>query len=224
MANPPKKMQNVSKGARKKRPYKKKNYKSVIPTAPANHTLVKLRYTENILMTSTVGAVQSYIYRINDLYDPNYSGTGHQAYFRDQLFAMYQYGRVLWASIKITVITDTATTPCYVVLGPAQSGSADTDMATASERKGSKEAYVNANQVATLKVGSSVDYYFGQKKGAALADTAYVQNATSSLSTGDLMWYQILVRSMNGTTQNFYVKVDIEQITRFESPLQQSGS
>lgn len=208
------------KEGKKKRMYKR----SIIPTAPANHTLVKLRYSENILMTSTAGAVQSYIYRINDLYDPNYSGTGHQAYFRDQLFAMYQYGRVLWASIKITVITDGATTPCYIVLGPAQSGSADTDMATASERKGSKEAYINANQVGTLKVASSVDYYFGQKKGAALADTAYVQNASSSLNTGDLMWYQILVRSMNGSTQNFYVKVDIEQITRFESPLQQSGS
>lgn len=221
-------MGEPKKDNKKKTPEKgKKNRmykKSIIPTAPPNHTMVKLRYSENILMTSVAGSVASYIYRINDLYDPNYSGTGHQPYFRDQLFAMYQYARVLWASIKITVITDAATTPCYIVLGPAQSGAADSDPNTASERKGSKEAYINSNQVARLKTGSSCDYYFGQVKGSTLQDTAYVQNSGTSLSTGDLMWYQILCRSMNGVNQNFYVKVDIEQIARFESPLQQSGS
>lgn len=201
-----------------------KNYNKVIPTAPSNHNLVKLRYTENIVLTSLLGAVASYVYRINDLHDPNYTGTGHQSYFRDQMFSMYQFARVLWASIKVSLITDTAQVPMYVVLGPNQSGTADSDMQTGSERKGSKECYLNGQLVKTIKCSSSCDYYFGQKKGSTLIDSAYLQLSTSSLGSGDTMWYQILAKSLNSTTQNVYVKVDIEQIARFETPLQQISS
>jgi hypothetical protein len=221
MGNPPKKMQNV---ALKKRPFKKKQYKSTIPTAPSNNTTLKMRYTDNIKLTSTLGSLASYIWRINDLYDPNFTGTGHQPYFRDQMFGLYQYAKVLWASIKISVITDTAQVPVHIILSPIQSGSADSDFNTASERKGSKEVYTNGQSMKTLYVQSTCDYYFGQKKGSTLTDTNYLQSSTSSLTANNVMWYEILYRAIPLTTQDIYIKVDIDMITRFEQPLQQSGS
>lgn len=186
--------------------------------------MVKLRYTENISLTSTSGSLAGTVWRINDLYDPNSTGAGHQSYFRDQMFALYLIGRVLWASIKITIISSAAQTPIIVTLGPNQSGGYDADTQVASERKGSKECYINGQQIKTLKCHSSSDYYFGQKKGVTLIDTSYAQLSSASVGTLNTMWYQILMKSLDTSTVTVYFKVDIEQITRFEEPQQQTSS
>lgn len=222
MGNPPKSESKKKQYNSKKKMVKPK--RSIIPTAPPNHTVVKLRYSENITLLSLLGANVSAIYRINDLYDPNFSGTGHQSYFRDQMFGLYSYGRVLWASIQITVISPVAQQMYQVVLAPVQSGSADSDISTASERKGSKEAYMNGQQIVKLKSSSSSDYYFGQAKGATLTQASMAQPAGASLVSSNSMWYEILMKTLNNATADLYIKVDIEQITRFEEPIQQTGS
>jgi len=225
MGNPPKSMQTAAYGSRKKAPYKKKQYKrSIIPSAPANNYMVKLNYTENIRLDTLLGSIGSYVYRINDLFDPNFSGTGHQPYFRDQMYALYNYGKVLSASIKCNILTNSNMAPCYVVLTPLQSGVFDTNLETAAERKGSKETYLNGNHVKTLTCSSTVDYYFGQAKGTTLHDTTYLQNSTTALSVGNRMNYGIGFSSLDASTMSIYVKVDIQQIVRFEQPVQQSGS
>lgn len=223
----PKSNRPKSKLGRSNKTKSKRNYRplrSIIPTAPANHTTVKLRYSDNINIVSLLGGYGSAIFRINDLYDPNYSGTGHQAYFRDQMFGLYSYGRVLWASIKITIISPVAQQMYQVVLAPIQSGSADTNITTAAERKGSQECYLNGQMTKTLKCSSSSDYYFGQKKGATLTQTSMAQPAGSSLPASNSMWYEIIMQTLNNVTADLYIKVDIEQITRFEEPIQQAGS
>jgi len=45
----------------------------------------KLTYGENISLTSTTGALATYQFAMNDLYDPNFTGTGHQPRFFDTL-------------------------------------------------------------------------------------------------------------------------------------------
>jgi hypothetical protein len=45
----------------------------------------RLRYSDSFQLTSTSGAVASYVYRANDLYDPDVTGTGHQPMGFDQL-------------------------------------------------------------------------------------------------------------------------------------------
>jgi len=226
MANPPAKKTYRKKIYRKKK-YIRKPRKLNIPTAPATHTIVKLRYTDNITFSSLLGSIGSKVYRINDLYDPDYTGTGHQSYFRDQLFTMYQYGRVLWASIKITAVSYSATQPYEIILAPIQSptGTADTNMNTASERKGSRSCYLNGNQaVKTLRCSSSCDNYFGQKRGATIVQASMAQLSTASLALYNSMWYEIIFNTLDNASAGLYFKVDIEQITRFEQPLQQSGS
>lgn len=210
----------------KKKTYRKKTFrKAVIPTAPANHSVVKLKYTENISMSSTLGGVNFALWRINDLYDPSYSTIGHQAYFRDQMFALYSNARVLWASIKITIIC-TNSSPFHVCLGPIQSGTPDTDIQTASERKGSKELYITNQVVKSMKCQSSSDYYFGMSKKATLYDPELRQISGSSIGTAvnKSMWYQIIMKTIDNTSNGLYFKVDVDQIVRFEEPIQQVGS
>lgn len=63
---------------------------------------VSLRYVTNIEMDASAGATTSYAFRANDCYDPDYSGTGNQPYYFDQLMAMYNKFTVLGSKITIT--------------------------------------------------------------------------------------------------------------------------
>jgi len=216
-------MQNKTKARRSR----KQAVPRILNEPPDNQTC-RLRYVQNILLTPTALApLQANVFRTNDLYDPDFSGTGHQSYFRDQMFTLYQYARVLSISIKCTCVTDSASVPLMLVLSPLQniSGTADTVITTASERKGAKSAYITGSSgVKVLSASIGCDKFFGQPSRATLTDTAYLQAVGSALAGSYSMWYEIVAYGLSASSQNVYVKVEIEQVARFEQPLQQVGS
>ncbi len=71
----------------------------------------RLRYFERITLstTSSVNTASVYSFRLNSLYDPNYTGTGHQPYQFDQLTTIYNNYRVERADFKVVFIPDFAT-------------------------------------------------------------------------------------------------------------------
>lgn len=76
----------------------------VVPgTSPFPNILVnRLVYTDSVLLTWTsLGGIGTKTYRLNSLYDPDYSIGGQQPYMFDQLAAVY--GRYLVKGAKITV-------------------------------------------------------------------------------------------------------------------------
>jgi hypothetical protein len=65
-----------------------------------------LRYVDNVTLTSTVGGQAYYQFRVNSLFDPDLSGTGHQPRGYDQLCSStgpYQTYRVHGVSARIIV-------------------------------------------------------------------------------------------------------------------------
>ena len=54
-----------------------------------------MRYVEEFSLNPGTGAVASYIFRANGLYDPNYTGSGHQPYGFDQWMTYYNQFTVL---------------------------------------------------------------------------------------------------------------------------------
>lgn len=78
--------------------------------------MVKLRYVTNIELDAAAGATTSYGFRSNDLYDPDYSGTGAQPYYFDQLMQMYNKFTVVGSKIKVTPFGAT-TTGHYTIVG-----------------------------------------------------------------------------------------------------------
>jgi len=50
-----------------------------------------LRYHTNVSVAITAGAVNNYIFRANDLFDPDLSGTGHQPMGFDQMMVFYNH-------------------------------------------------------------------------------------------------------------------------------------
>jgi len=67
---------------------------------PAQH-MVQMRYCETINLTSTVGALASYEWSANDLFDPNITGAGHQPYGFDQWCVFYNKFTVMRSQVKV---------------------------------------------------------------------------------------------------------------------------
>lgn len=60
----------------------------------------RLRYCEVITLTSASNGVGKYCFRMNSIFDPDQTGTGHQPYYYDQLSALY--GRYVVLGSKLT--------------------------------------------------------------------------------------------------------------------------
>lgn len=104
----------------KKRTYRKKRFSQSkrITTAAYIHKplsanglpnvlTTKLKYTSAFtLTTSAVGALSTYHWHLNSLFDPDSTGVGHQPYLYDQLKALYTNYLVIgtYCAIKLTPI------------------------------------------------------------------------------------------------------------------------
>jgi hypothetical protein len=62
---------------------------------------VKLKYAAEITMASSA-VMSSYIFRANSVFDPDYTGTGHQPMLYDQWTNIYSHYTVLNARISLT--------------------------------------------------------------------------------------------------------------------------
>lgn len=91
-----------------------------MPVFPS--TIVKtLRYSTSFGIGAAVGAPSTYIIRANDLFDPDFTGTGHQPMGFDQLMTWYNHFVVLKAKIVCTFRNQQAT--CGVAAGIRVDGS-----------------------------------------------------------------------------------------------------
>lgn len=65
-------------------------------------TFTTLKYCEGaISINPTVGSSNAYVFRCNDLYDPNFTGVGHQPTGFDQMMALYNKFVVYASKIKV---------------------------------------------------------------------------------------------------------------------------
>lgn len=61
----------------------------------------KIRYTENLIMTSTSSSISKYVFRMNSIFDPDFTSTGHQPLYHDQLAALYTQYTVLGSKLTV---------------------------------------------------------------------------------------------------------------------------
>lgn len=90
---------------------------SVVPGGYPDEMDVILQYSDEFALTTT-SAVGSQIYRGNDTFDPDLTGSGLQPEKRDSWAAQYVYQQVMWSSIEIKMQASNTAIPVYVVLVP----------------------------------------------------------------------------------------------------------
>lgn len=66
---------------------------------------VTMKYASDVSLVTPLGAFSGFTFRCNSLYDPDYTGIGHQPYTFDQWKAFYNEYRVIKARIKVTALT-----------------------------------------------------------------------------------------------------------------------
>lgn len=89
-----------------------------------------LRYSHmNVNMAVASGVIGKYVFRMNSIYDPDFTGVGHQPCPHDTYQTIYNHYTVLKSRIKATFIPTTNTGAAYI---PIRCGIALTDDTTSA--------------------------------------------------------------------------------------------
>jgi len=142
--------------------------------------LAKFRYCETAPITPSGGTVGTYIWNCNDLFDPNFTGTGHQPLGFDQYMVLYNHYTVIGAKITVTFIGDTAEFQCGI--GAEAATTPTTHYQLRRERPRTVYRIVSStatdNGKAKLTYKWSAKNFFGTK--AIIGEDTYKGSASSS--------------------------------------------
>lgn len=84
--------------------YRIPRFKAPLGNFP-NRKTVALRYVESVAFDASSTAAAVNVFAVNNIYDPNTSGTGHQPMFRDNYAAIYERYKVNYATITMVAMT-----------------------------------------------------------------------------------------------------------------------
>jgi len=151
---------------RKKRRYRRKfrNSLGVPASFPSSIKYAKLRYVEDIkLDTAAPGVLSHYVYRCGSIYDPNYTGTGHQPYSYDTYATLFNHYCVLGAKLTVRNSPNSSVVnPIYIGthLSPGVTPAYTTPAEFVEARKGTSALWNMNNRPITLTCKYSAKKYF----------------------------------------------------------------
>lgn len=116
----------------------------------------KLHYCDVVLLSASAGSPGLYQFRMNSLFDPDYSNVGHQPQWYDQLSAVYNYYTVTGSKITATFVPNHVADTEANDKGPYIVGITTVP---------GTNAFVAANYPALLEDGNSVTSIIVDKQG-----------------------------------------------------------
>lgn len=124
----------------------------------ADATKVKLKYSEFYNLSTNATAVPAYyLYSCNSLYDPNYTGGGHQPFGFDQWMGtsfttgIYNRYTVFGMAYRITFINTSATYTAQVAVCKKPVATVSTDMNTVFEKPYVQSRFLSTTGQATSR-------------------------------------------------------------------------
>jgi len=170
------------------------------------------KYVEQVnFQTGSLGALATYSFSCNGMYDPNITGTGHQPMYFDQLGALYDHYCVIASKITVTFTKgDTQTTmPVTVGIYVNDDSTVTPTIFGIMENSLATSAVIHAGQpTAVCKLGWSAAKYFGK---SPLANTE-LQGTTSGNPTEQSMFTLFIDSSLGLQVGAALATVEIEYI------------
>lgn len=108
-------------------------FRSGPPTGFPDRLRCKLKYCDNLTLTSTTGSIGKYFFRANSINDPDLTGTGHQPLYHDTFSAIYDQYAVISSHIVITAINRSTTDAALMALVKEDDGTGTTTVQTLLE-------------------------------------------------------------------------------------------
>lgn len=214
----------VSKKSVKKRYQRRKKNPLYRPIAPMGQSIgfpkertVRLRYCQSVELSSTTGVLTAHWFRANSLFDPDYSGTGHQPLLFDQYALMYNHYQVLGSKIQVTMTpVGNESTPhaCGIYLADDVSIYTTWDGMQESGRAKVKTIQLSQNPVNLVST-------FGLRK--FFTKSVDNGNTSSPVTTNpsEQAFFAVWIQPFDITSTSSYpiqCKVQIDYIARFFEP------
>lgn len=185
--------------------------------------IVPMNYSEVTYLTCTSGAVSTYKFIMNAVYDPNSSGAGIKPYLTDQMEMFYNVLVVTGCKAEITYSTQAAC-DVLIVMAPSIASITPPDASTQAGLPGAKSA------VLTKDTGpiTLVDYYdvakqWGTTKEEILIDDAF--QSTSSANPSAKSYLNLTAKPLdNTTTATVYLTVKLKLYVVWKQRIQQTES
>lgn len=165
----------------RKRPYKRKrNYKrkkSYLSTKgkglnksfPLSKSFkYQTRYVEDLVnLDPGIGGVQaSYVFNLMSLFDPNYTGTGHQPLGFDQIMPLYDHYTVVGARARVTCTNTDSTIAQRMILQVKDTATSSTNASAMIENGNSVWTVLSPKEAGgctkTLSINFSPKAFFGK--------------------------------------------------------------
>jgi hypothetical protein len=162
---------------------------------------MKFKYSQHQNVTCTTGIVNDYQFRLNSIFDPDLSGTGHQPYGYDTFATLYNRYRVFKCDYDITIVNQ-STGPATTTVLCCNNATAFTNATLASESTGAvTKVLTGSAALSTVHFRGSVDLpsLTGQTPTQYMAEDRY--QAVFSQNPSELMTLNVCNTTLtaNGT-------------------------
>lgn len=169
------------------------------------------KYVENVNLTSTAGALATYQFSANGMFDPNITGVGHQPMYFDQLSALYDHYHVIGSKATVRIIPGTANEDQYSIAFYMEDDTTVTPSTVAElqETTNAKIKFVapNYNFTTFMKQNWSAKKTFG---GSVMANDSL--KGTPAANPAEQSYYTLAVQAGGATTVALNVQWEIEYI------------
>lgn len=147
--------------------------------------VANMRYCQTVSLNPSLATpLASQIFRCNNIYDPDQSGTGHQPYLHDWYQQIYNHYQVLKARIKCEFIAGASTqsqSNCTIGIAVSDDTTVETDLNAVREQRGAKMKLLAQDQTKVVTHGYNGYKMYGRDNmsktralfGAAPEEEAY---------------------------------------------------
>lgn len=190
------------------------------PLIVPDRALTKLVFPDARGLTSTAGAIETYVYSGNDVFDPNYTGVGGQPTGYDKWISFYRFYKVYASKIQlifhnvIALGTQGASFYCGVIANqdPSLAVATVPEMASLPYTK-MRIFHVGAG---ACKISNymTTEKIYGLNKKAVEVDTSYAALVTGS-PTSEWYWNIVVQTGDMATTAAVQVSVRITYYVEF---------
>lgn len=172
-----------------------------------------MRYSTRIAFTITSGVPVGNVFRGNSVYDPDFTGAGHQAYGYDQLSTYYQQYLVVNSSARVVMMPQTSTSlATQTLIFGLQASSNQTlfvsDVGTWTESGDGCYSITNSNGFGAPGGGASPALFMKRSTAKMIGQTAIQANTDPSnvgvgVANPVVVWYwKVYVNTADGSSSS----------------------
>lgn len=183
---------------------------------------MKLRYCDTITLDAGAGTLASHKFRANSLFDPDFTGTGHQPMGFDQMALLYNHYAVLGSKITCNfTASGTSATTAQSHVGVRLDDSTTAPTVANTERERSRGSTRLLRGVWGGK-GTTISKNFSAYKFFCRKDRDLPENLTANVAANpsEIAFFNVWQSGIDATANAdlVYVDVQIDYLVKFFEP------